>query len=119
MNAWTPALLRLRARMEEWHAAVTGVRCSFNACLLNKYETGAQALGWHADREEIDPAHGAPRPTPIASISLGARRKFGFRAKPGGWLTMEASQYELSLTHGSILIMENVTQLLYQQHKNF
>jgi alkylated DNA repair dioxygenase AlkB len=51
-------------------------------------------MGWHSDNEkELDGA------TPIASISLGARRKFAFRHK------QDKTTSSLFLDHGSLLIM--------------
>lgn len=47
--------------------------------LLNRYDSGAHSLGYHADREEQDPSLEAPRSSPIASVSLGCERVFGFR----------------------------------------
>ena len=108
VHAWTPALLELRARVEAWCAATTGVAHRFSACLLNRYDGGAHGLGWHADREEIDPALNAPRPSPIASLSLGASRTFGLRLKAD-----VEGVHRVRLTPGSLLVMENATQLLY------
>ena len=51
----------------------------------------------------------APRASPIASVSLGAPRRFGFRLH-----TDHAKAHELTLGHGSMLIMENVCHFLYQ-----
>ena len=109
VHAWTPALLELRARVEAWCVATTGVAHRFSACLLNRYEGGAHGLGWHADREEIDPALHAPRAAPIVSLSLGAPRTFGLRLKAD----LEGV-HRVRLTPGSLLVMENATQLLYQ-----
>jgi alkylated DNA repair dioxygenase AlkB len=46
----------------------------YNSCLLNLYHDGEEGMGWHADNEkELDLSSG------IASISLGATRKFLFK----------------------------------------
>ncbi|CAE8647978.1 unnamed protein product, partial [Polarella glacialis] len=112
VNAWTPELLELKAKAEEWHLEHTGLKVVFSACLMNRYDGGDEWLGWHSDREELDPALNAPRASPIASISLGATRRFGFRLKmvPGKEGECETAR----LGHGSLCIMENVCQLLYQ-----
>jgi alkylated DNA repair dioxygenase AlkB len=79
---------RLRERAEE----VSGT--SYNAVLLNLYRNGADSVGWHSDNE---PGLGE-RPI-IASVSLGATRRFQFRhrrtketialeLKEGHWLVM-------------------------------
>ena len=81
VNAWTPELLELKTLAEQWHLKHTGLPVCFSACLLNRYEGGDQWLGWHSDREELDPQLDAPRSAPIASISLGAVRRFGFKLK--------------------------------------
>ena len=67
------------------------------------YENGTQAIGWHADREEIG------RTTPIASISLGATRTFMLKSKNGS----KNDKAEFHLEDGSLTIMENVCQHEY------
>src|SRR5215469_5659021 len=48
----------------------------FNSCLLNLYHIGNEGMGWHSDDEEsIQPN------STIASLSLGAERKFSFKHK--------------------------------------
>ena len=48
----------------------------YNACLLNLYHNGEEAMGWHCDNEkEIVPN------SSIASLSIGASRKFSFKHK--------------------------------------
>lgn len=100
---WTPALLRLRQRLAD-----SGVPC--NAVLANLYRTGDDAMGWHADDE---PELGA-NPL-IASISLGASRRFVLRPHPR---RVEASQrglrQALELGHGSLLLMAGPTQHHWQ-----
>ncbi len=65
---WLPALSALRGRLQE----ELGV--PFNSVLANRYRSGADAMGWHSDDE---PELG-PQPV-IASISLGATRRFALR----------------------------------------
>jgi alkylated DNA repair dioxygenase AlkB len=72
----------------------------FNSVLLNWYRSGQDAMGWHADDE---PELGK-QPT-IASISLGATRKFALKHKTNPLLK---SSYEL--THGSLLMMKGNLQ---------
>jgi len=70
IEAWTPAVQRLKARVE----AELGVR--FNSLLLNRYRHGRDRLHWHADDEpELDPR------APIASLSLGSARSFRLRPR--------------------------------------
>jgi alkylated DNA repair dioxygenase AlkB len=64
-----PAVVqRLRERAE----TISGV--SYNAVLLNLYRHGSDSVGWHSDNE----AGLGDCPT-IASLSLGATRRFQFR----------------------------------------
>ena len=67
---WTDELFELKTLVEN-HA-----KTSFNSCLLNLYHDGSQGMGWHSDDEKSLQKHGA-----IASLSLGAERKFSFRHK--------------------------------------
>jgi alkylated DNA repair dioxygenase AlkB len=91
--AWTPTVLRLKAATE----AVCGVR--FNSVLLNRYRNGNDSMGWHADREPelgLEPV--------IASMSLGATRRFDLRHTRSG----VTRSYQL--TAGSLLVMHGRTQ---------
>jgi len=91
--AWTPDLLTLKARVE----TITGKM--FNSCLLNLYHNGEEGMAWHSDDEKTLEKDGA-----IASLSLGAERKFSFRhRKTGQTLSMQ-------LEPGSLLVMHGVTQ---------
>ena len=96
-HPWPPALAALRGRL----AADTGGR--YNSVLLNRYRNGADAMGWHSDDE---PELG-PRPL-IASLSLGAPRRFVFRNRQDRTL-----KCELVLGHGDLLLMAGDTQRLY------
>jgi alkylated DNA repair dioxygenase AlkB len=91
---WTPPLLRIRERVE----ALSGH--SFNSVLLNLYRDGRDGMGWHADDE---PELGA-NPV-IASVSLGATRRFRMRHRK-----RRAETLGLDLEHGSLLVMYGATQ---------
>jgi alkylated DNA repair dioxygenase AlkB len=71
----------------------------FNSVLLNRYRSGADSMGWHADRE---PELG-PRPM-IASVSLGVARTFDLRHNRTGVVQ------SFSLKGGSLLVMKGNTQ---------
>ncbi|CAB3798907.1 alpha-ketoglutarate-dependent dioxygenase AlkB family protein [Paraburkholderia fynbosensis] len=90
---WTPAVAQLKEAAE----AVCGTR--FNSVLLNRYRSGADSMGWHADRE---PELG-PRPV-IASVSLGVARTFDLRHNKTGVVQ------SFSLNGGSLLVMKGTTQ---------
>ena len=91
---WTEALLGIRARASE----LTG--SPYNSVLLNLYRDGRDGMGWHADDEPelgMNPV--------IASVSLGAERRFCLRHRRSRDL-----RRELSLEHGSLLCMAGATQ---------
>lgn len=90
---WTEPLRRLKGRVE----AVTGEE--FNSCLLNLYHDGSEAMGWHSDDERALREGAA-----IASVSLGAERKFALRHKATHEIV------SLTLGNGSLLIMRGATQ---------
>jgi len=90
---WTNELLELRKIVEQ--------NCgeTFNSCLLNLYHNGNEGMAWHSDAEKDLKKYGA-----IASLSLGAARKFSFKHKE----TKE--KVSLILEHGSLLVMKDKTQ---------
>src|SRR3546814_10174613 len=61
-------------------------------------------MGWHSD----DEAELGPQPV-IASLSLGAERRFAFKRKQTG-----ARSQTVPLAHGSLLIMAGETQRHYR-----
>jgi alkylated DNA repair dioxygenase AlkB len=90
---WTPELLALRQSV----AAAAGV--AFNSVLLNLYRDERDSVAWHADDEPelgVNPV--------IASVSLGAARRFQLRHND----TKEVRTLELP--HGSLLVMAGPTQ---------
>jgi alkylated DNA repair dioxygenase AlkB len=94
---WPEPLAALRRRVAEASAA------AYNSVLANRYADGTQSMGWHADDE---PELG-PRPV-IASVSLGAARRFALRHRH----TRE--RRDIELTHGSMLLMRGETQAHWQ-----
>jgi alkylated DNA repair dioxygenase AlkB len=60
-------------------------------------------LGWHADNEIVN----GPEPT-IASVSLGAERRFDFRHNETG------EEVKVLLPHGSLLVMSGLSQTCWQ-----
>jgi alkylated DNA repair dioxygenase AlkB len=72
----------------------------FNCVLLNLYADGEQHMGWHADNE-VELGHDPI----IASVSLGASRRFELKHRRQSW------QLNLELTSGSLLLMEQGCQL--------
>ena len=90
---WTETLLQLKKIAEE------KTNETYNSCLLNLYHDGSEGMAWHSDGEKQLKHHGA-----IASMSLGAERKFGFKHK----ITKETVY--LQLANGSLLVMKGSTQ---------
>jgi alkylated DNA repair dioxygenase AlkB len=91
-----PALAAVHARLER----ELGVR--FGWVLANLYRDGRDSVAMHAD-DETDLG---PRPV-IASLSLGAARRFLFRPKP----LQPGVPLALALPAGSLLVMGVTTQL--------
>jgi alkylated DNA repair dioxygenase AlkB len=87
-----PILHTIMRRVER----VTGG--TFNSCVLNLYQNGSQGMGWHSDRE----AQGAH--SLIASVSVGATRKFALRHSASG------EKRALLLEHGQLIVMRGTTQ---------
>lgn len=90
---WTKELVELKRLAE----TLTGE--TFNSCLLNLYHCGDEGMAWHSDAESDLKKDGA-----IASLSLGAERKFAFKHK------QSKEKVELYLEHGSLLVMKDKTQ---------
>jgi len=97
-HPWPDALVPVRERLER----TLGV--AFNSVLANLYRDGSDAMGWHSDAEpELGPA------PVIASISLGATRRFALKHRDD-----PARKLALDLPHGSLLVMSGATQRNYR-----
>ncbi len=90
---WTDELLSLKKLVEEKSGEV------FNSCLLNLYHSGSEGMAWHSDGETDLKKNGT-----IASLSLGAERKFAFKHKNTN------EKVEIWLENGSLLLMKDQTQ---------
>jgi len=90
---WTDELRTLKDLVEQ------KTETKFNSCLLNLYHSGNEGMGWHSDDEKDLEENSA-----IASLSLGAERKFAFRHK------QSKETVALMLEHGSLLVMKDTTQ---------
>jgi len=91
---WTPVLQSIRSRVQDLTSH------SFNSVLLNRYRDGRDGMGWHADDERElgrDPA--------IASVSLGATRRFKLRHR-----RLRDAVATIELAHGDLLLMAGRTQ---------
>lgn len=84
----------------------TGER--YNLCLMNLYEDRGRHIGKHAD-DERDLVPGSR----IASVSLGAPRRFCLEGKtPGGTAAVPLPGAEFAVVHGCLLTMGGLTQRL-------
>jgi len=93
-HPWTATLLDIKTRVE------AAVNHRFTTALLNLYRNGEDSMGWHSDDEKE-----LGRDPVIASVSFGAARAFQLRHR-----TDLSSHIEVSLEHGSLLIMRGPTQ---------
>ncbi len=90
---WTDTLLALKNIVENKLGE------TFNSCLLNLYHNGQEGMAWHSDAEKDLKRNGT-----IASLSLGAQRKFSFKHKT------TKDKVSIELEHGSLLVMAGTTQ---------
>jgi alkylated DNA repair dioxygenase AlkB len=86
---WTPLLSDIRQKIEHF------LNFSFNSVLVNLYRNGEDYVGWHADNE----AELGEQPF-IASLTLGATRRFAFRHKK------TAENGSILLGRGTLLVMQ-------------
>lgn len=91
---WTPTLLEIKQKIE----AVQG---RYNYCLLNRYRSGADSMGMHADDE---PEMG----NVIGSLSLGATRTFRIRHNK----TKETKTFQVG--NGTLIIMAGTMQQFWK-----
>ncbi|MEY4509116.1 MAG: hypothetical protein RLZZ450_1238 [Pseudomonadota bacterium] len=96
---FTPTLTRLRVALTEQLAV------PFNSVLCNLYRDGRDSMGMHSDAE---PELG--RDPVVASLSLGAARKFTLRHRRGP----AHGKLDLWLGSGSLLVMRGSTQHVYR-----
>lgn len=90
---WTKELFELKNLVQ----SITNQE--FNSCLLNLYHNGEQGMSWHSDDEKELRPDGY-----IASLSLGAERKFVFKHKTNN------EKVSLILENGSLLLMGGKVQ---------
>lgn len=95
---WPDELLYLKEKVE----GLTGV--TYRHVLLNLYETGEIGLGWHCDEESLE------EDSSIASVSLGAERRFDFRHNDTN------EKVSIILEHGSLIEMKGVLQNYWKHH---
>ena len=94
-NSWTPELLAIKEKIEKV------IAIDFNSVLGNLYRDGKDYVSWHSDDEK----ELGNNPI-ITSVSFGATRQFQLRHKSN----KDLDTVEITLTHGSLLIMKGATQ---------
>ena len=94
-RTWDPTILDLKNRIEELN-----LKYRFNSALLNLYRNGDDSMGWHSDDEKE--LGGNPV---IASLSVGATRRFQIKPKVNG-----GKMKSIDLHHGTLLIMKGEMQ---------
>lgn len=99
---WLAPLAELRERLAATLAQAEDER--FNSVLCNLYRDGRDSNGWHSDDERVL----GPEPV-VASVSLGATRRFRMRPKGG-----QAEAITLDLPSGSLLVMGAGAQAHWQ-----
>jgi alkylated DNA repair dioxygenase AlkB len=99
---WSDIVFHVKQKIEQ-ALAEAGVTANFNTCLLNYYPSGADGMGYHAD-DEKELGH---QPV-IASLSLGATRKFVFKHKK------TQDKVELHLESGQLVVMHGDTQTFWK-----
>ena len=90
---WTKELLELKKIVEKES------NTTYNSCLLNLYHSGEEGMAWHSDGEKMLKKNGE-----IASLTLGAERKFSFKHKES------KHKIDIILERGSLLVMKDTTQ---------
>lgn len=90
---WTKELVKLKNKIEKISGA------SYNSCLMNLYHSGEEGMSWHTDAEKSLLENGT-----IASVTLGAERKFSFKHKK------TKQRVDILLENGSLLLMKGETQ---------
>ncbi|MGM8898104.1 MULTISPECIES: alpha-ketoglutarate-dependent dioxygenase AlkB family protein [unclassified Psychrobacter] len=99
---WSNSVFHVKHCIEK-QLAKTGIEADFNSCLLNYYPSGAEGMGYHADDEKelgVQPV--------IASLSLGATRKFVLKHKK------TQDKVELYLESGQLIVMHGDTQTFWK-----
>ena len=108
---WTTEILNVKLEIEAYLSEKEGRPIKFNSCLCNYYRNGKDYICYHAD-DESDLEQGPNGETDIASLSIGATRKFRLRefGKRSGY------DKEFSLEPGSLLLMKGRCQKKYKHH---
>ncbi|WP_428225351.1 alpha-ketoglutarate-dependent dioxygenase AlkB family protein [Flavobacterium sp.] len=94
LHDWNPLLMYIKEEVEKECQEI------FTTVLLNYYRNGQDSMGWHADNEKE-----LGRNPIIASLTFGAERSFQLKHN-----TIESAKQNITLAHGSLLVMKGTTQ---------
>lgn len=97
-NKWNKQLLFIKEKLEKT------TKDNYNCVLMNWYRSGEDYMNWHADNEKE-----LGRNPIIASINLGATRKFRLRKND-----KSEEKIEFLLKNGSLLVMKGTLQHHWQ-----
>lgn len=105
LTAWFPwepdSGVPLPPVLEDVRAVLsTRYRVTFDSVLVNLYRDGRDSVAWHRDR-----VHRVLAEPMVATVSLGARRRFLLRPRGGG-----ASLLSLDLGAGDLVVMGGTCQ---------
>lgn len=104
VNPVGPVLMELKTMIETYLSELHQRNFEFNAVLCNLYEDGKHNIGYHSD-DERDLVT-----SDIASISLGAERKFRLRKVHD----TNGFSHEFKLKNGSLFLMTGDCQKIYK-----
>ena len=96
-HPWNTELVEIKGLIEPLS------KVNFNSVLLNRYRNGSDSISWHTDAEKELGANPV-----IASVNFGAERKFQLRH------VNTKEKIEITLQHGSLLIMKGELQHFWQ-----
>lgn len=101
-SIWTEEIKEVKNKVEQI------MNKKINYAQINYYRDGNDYIGWHTDSEVIDGDS-------IASISLGATRKFQFQSinDPKN----ENEKYQIYLTNGSLIIFDSICAKTAWKHR--
>jgi alkylated DNA repair dioxygenase AlkB len=88
-SIWTKEMEKLKTKVEKI------IKKKIKYAQINYYRNGNDYIGWHTDSEVVEGDL-------IASISLGATRKFQFQAIDKN----NKDKYQLNLTNGSLIVFD-------------
>ncbi len=88
-SVWSKEVEKLKTKVEKI------IKKKIRYAQINYYRNGNDYIGWHTDSEVIEGDL-------IASISIGATRKFQFRAIDKN----NKEKYQINLTNGSLIVFD-------------